>query len=208
MRTNHVLIDFESVQPDSLGALEQEHFKVHIFVGANQARLPYAVADAVQRMGSRANYVKISGNGSNALDFHIAFYIGQLAAADSSAYFHIISKDTGFDPLIQHLKSRNILAGRVKTVTDIPLVKVANSKSPEDRLAAVVQRLRQMKASRPRTLKTLRSTIASLFQKQLSDAEIDSLVKALSVHKIAILAANKMSYFLDGKQPVAADRDE
>lgn len=198
MRTNHVLIDFESVQPDSLGTLEQEHFKVHIFVGANQTRLPFDVAAAIQRMGSRANYVKISGSGPNALDFHIAFYIGQLAAEDSSAYFHIISKDTGFDPLIQHLKSRNIFARRVKTVADIPLVKVANSKSPEDRLAVVVQRLRQMKASKPRTLKTLRSTIASLFQKQLSDSEIDSIVEALATRKAAVLAANKVSYSLEG----------
>jgi hypothetical protein len=194
VRTNHVLIDFESVQPDSLGALEQEHFKVHIFVGADQAKLPFGVAAAVQRMGSRANYVKISGNGSNALDFHIAFYIGQLAAGDSSACFHIISKDTGFDPLIEHLKSRNILADRVKTVADIPLVKVAHSKPPEHRLPAVIEKLRQMKASKPRTLKALRSTIASVFQKQLSDGEIDSLVEALAARKIAVLAANKVSY--------------
>jgi len=145
-------------------------------------------------MGPRANYVKISGNGSNALDFHIAFYIGQLAAEDSSAYFYIISRDTGFDPLIQHLKSRNILAGRVKTVADIPLVKVASSKTPEDRLTAAIERLRQMKASKPRTPKTLRSTIAFLFQKQLSDAEIDSLVEALAARKIAVLAASKVSY--------------
>lgn len=197
MRTSHVLIDFESVQPDSLGALEQEHFKVHIFVGANQTKLPFAVAAAIQRMGSRASYIKISGNGPNALDFHIAFYIGQLAAADSAAVFHIISKDSGFDPLIQHLKSRSIFAGRVNTVADIPLAKVANSKSPVDRLTAVVQRLRQMKAAKPRTLKALRSTIASLFQKQLSDAEIDTLVEALSKRKIAVLAANKMSYSLE-----------
>lgn len=194
MRANHVLIDFESVQPDSLGVLEQEHFKVHIFVGANQAKLPFGVAAAVQRMGSRANYVKISGNGSNALDFHIAFYIGQLAAGDSSACFHIISKDTGFDPLIEHLKSRNILADRVKTVADIPLVKVAHTKPPEHRLTAVIEKLRQMKASKPRTLKALRSTIASVFQKQLSDAEIDSLVEALAARKIAVLAASKVSY--------------
>lgn len=198
MRTNHVLIDFESVQPDSLSALEHEHFKVHIFVGANQAKLPFSVAAAIQRMGARANYVKISGNGSNALDFHIAFYIGQLAAEDSSAYFHIISKDTGFDPLIQHLKSRNIFAGRVKTVADIPLVKVSSSKSPEERVTAVVEKLRQMNSSKPRTPKTLRSTIASLFQKQLSDAELDSLVDALAARKIAVIAANKVSYSLEG----------
>jgi hypothetical protein len=198
MPTNHVLIDFESVQPDSLGALEQAHFKVHIFVGASQTKLPFAVAAAIQRMGTRANYVQISGNGHNALDFHIAFYIGQLAAGDSSAHFHIISKDTGFDPLIQHLKSRNIVAARVKTVAEIPLVKTADAKSPENRLTVVVQRLRQMKASKPRTLKSLRSTIASVFQKQLSDADIDAIVKALSTRKIAALSENKMTYSLEG----------
>ena len=198
MRTNHVLIDFESVQPDSLSALEHAHFKVHIFVGANQAKLPFSVAAAIQRMGTRASYVKISGNGSNALDFHIAFYIGQLAAEDKSAYFHIISKDTGFDPLIQHLKNRNIFAGRVTTVAEIPLVKVANSKSPEERLTAVAEKLRQMNSSKPRTLKTLRSTIASLFQKQLSATELDSLVEALAARKIAVIAGNKVSYSLGG----------
>jgi hypothetical protein len=198
VRTNHVLIDFESVQPDSLGALEHAHFKVHIFVGANQTKLPFGMAAAVQRMGSRANYVKISGNGSNALDFHIAFYIGQLAAEDSSAHFHVISKDTGFDPLIEHLKSRKIFADRVATVADIPLVKVTNTKPPDDRLAAVIKGLRQMRASKPRTLKTLRSTIASLFQKKLSDAEIDSLVEALAARGIAVLAGSKVSYSLQG----------
>jgi hypothetical protein len=55
-----------------------------------------------------------------------------------------------------------------------------------------------MKASKPRTLKALRSTIASVFQKQLSDAEIDSLVEALAARKIAVLAASKMSYSQEG----------
>jgi hypothetical protein len=52
----------------------------------------------MQALGAKAQYVKISGNGSNALDFHIAFYIGHLGAVDPTAYFHIISKDAGFDP--------------------------------------------------------------------------------------------------------------
>jgi hypothetical protein len=37
-----------------------------------------------------------------------------------------------------------------------------------------------------------------LFQKQLSDAEIDSLLKALSAHKITVLAGSKVSYSLEG----------
>ena len=91
MRTNFVLIDFESVQPDSLAALQHDYFRVIVFVGANQSKVPFEVAAVLQRMGSNAEYVKISGNGRNALDSHIAFYIGQLAAQAPAAYFHIIS---------------------------------------------------------------------------------------------------------------------
>ena len=130
MRTNYVLIDYENVQPEALSVLDEEHFKVLVFVGASQTKLAFEAAAALQRMGNRAEYIKISGNGSNALDFHIAFYIGQLASSDPTAYFHIISKDTGFDPLIQHLKSKKLFAARSCDVSEIPLVKVANTKSP------------------------------------------------------------------------------
>ena len=44
-----------------------------VFVGANQRRVPFDMASAIQRMGDKAEYIKISGNGPNALDFHIAY---------------------------------------------------------------------------------------------------------------------------------------
>jgi len=194
LRTNFVLIDFESVQPESLDALAHEHFKVMVFVGANQAKVPYAVASALQRMGSKAEYVKITGNGPNALDFHIAFYIGQLAVAEPTAYFHIISKDTGFDPLIQHLKGRKIFAARSIDVSDIPLVKAANTKSLEERLQIVLSKLRQPKATKPRTIKTLSSTIASYFQKQVSEDEIAALIAGLAASKFIKVSEGKVTY--------------
>lgn len=194
MRTNFVFIDFESVQPEALTVLAHEHFRVIVFVGANQAKVPFEVASALQRMGSKAEYVKIAGNGPNALDFHIAFYIGQLAAAEPSAYFHIISKDTGFDPLIQHLKSKKILAARSKDISEIPLVKAANTKSPEERLQIVTAKLQQPNVTRPRTVKTLSSAIASLFQKQLSEEEISALVTGLVASQVIALADGKVTY--------------
>ena len=112
MRPNIVLIDFESVQPASLAALAADHFRVKVFVGATQSKLPFDLVTATQQMGNRAEYIKIAGVGPNALDFHIAYYIGRLAAHEPEAFFHIISKDTGFDPLIQHLKDNKIFCGR------------------------------------------------------------------------------------------------
>jgi hypothetical protein len=188
------LIDYENVQPDTLGALDKEHFKVVVFVGASQSKVSFEVASLLQRLGSRADYVKISGNGSNALDFHIAFYIGQMAASDPEAYFHIVSKDAGFDPLIAHLKSRKILACRSRSVADMPIVKAANSKSLPERMQVVVANLLQRGSARPRTIKTLSSSIGSLFQKTLPEGEIGSILQELQDKGYIAVSEGKVVY--------------
>jgi hypothetical protein len=196
MRTNYVLIDYENVQPSSFAGLEMEHFRVLVFVGASQNKLAFETAAAVQKLGARAEYVKIAGNGSNALDFHIAFHLGLLAAQDPTAFFHIISKDTGFDPLIQHLKERKVFVSRFKDVTDIPLLKAANSKTAPDKIDVVVANLRQRGTAKPRTLKTLTSTITSLFQKQLNEEELAALLKGLQSKGLITVDENKVTYAL------------
>ena len=75
MRTNYVLVDYENVQPEAIAVLNREHFKVIVFVGANQAKVTFEIASVLQLMGERAEYIKISGNGPNALDFHIAYML-------------------------------------------------------------------------------------------------------------------------------------
>ena len=196
MRTNYVLIDYESVQSEDVSALKQDHFRVIVFVGARQTKIPFETAAALQQMGSNAEYVKISGTGPNALDFHIAFYIGQFAEKDPEAYFHIVSKDAGFDPLLNHLKTRKIRALRVKTVRDIPLLKAGNARPTAERIAVIVDDLHKRGAAKPRTVTTLTSTIGALFLKQLSPDEIGALLTALQARGYVSVVGNKVSYSL------------
>ena len=198
MRTNFVLIDFESVQPESLAALVHEQFKVMVFVGAPQVKVPFELAAAMQRMGDKAEYIKIAGSGKNALDFHIAYYLGQLAMRDPEAYFHIISRDGGFDPLIQHLKTKKIFAARHPDIESIPMVQAANKKSPEERAQLFNEKLNQPKASKPRNEKTLRSAIASFFQKKLTELEVDAVVAAMQRSSFITIAESKVSYVHSG----------
>jgi hypothetical protein len=179
LRPNIVLIDLESVQPASLGLLAPDYFRVKVFVGATQSKLSFEMAAAMQQMGERAEYIKIAGVGKNALDFHIAYYIGRTAAQQPETFFHIISKDTGFDPLIQHLKEQKIFCDRCECLEDIPAVRAAQVKSPEERAILFMSRLLQPKATKPRTEKTLRSAISAHFQRQLTDEEIAAVVTAL-----------------------------
>lgn len=195
-RVNYVLIDYESVQPDALSVLHEDHFRLIVFVGATQAKVAFETAAALQRMGERASYIKISGSGPNALDFHIAFYIGQLSLQETGPYFHIISKDTGFDPLIQHLKDKKILAARWRDVSEIPLLKVLNAKLPGERLAVIVAHLQSRGAARPRKIKTLSNTINALFQNQLAESELVALINELQAQALISIRDNNVSYSL------------
>ena len=187
MITNYILIDFENVQPKDLSVFDAEQFKIIVFVGASQKKLPIELAKALQPFGSKAEYIQITGSGSNALDFHIAFYIGWLVKQDSSAHFYIISKDKGFDPLIRHLKARGIPVSRLLGISNrplanpknkiipvaqlrdennSPLVKSTNKKSSSEKIKIIIENLQQRGSAKPRTVKTLSSTINSLFQKK------------------------------------------
>lgn len=198
LRTNYVLIDFESVQPEILPELDREHFRVVVFVGASQARIPFETAEALQRLGAKAEYVKIAGNGPNALDFHIAYHIGRIAERDPSAFFHVVSKDKGFDPLIVHLKDSGVFAARSEDVAGIPLLRLGGPKSARERAAILAERLVQLGSSKPRRLKTLVSTIHALFQKALSEEEATAVVAEMERQGLLDTDGVKVSYKLPG----------
>lgn len=172
---NYVLVDFENVQPSNLEILKQHPFKVLVFVGANQGKIPFDLAAAMQDLGDAARYIKITGTGKNALDFHIAYYIGEIAAKDSDVYFHIISRDTGFDTLIKHLKSRGIKIQREQDLAEIPVIRMSTATSTDDMMSAIVKNLVGRRQSRPRKVKTLSNTINSLFTEKLSEQQLGRL---------------------------------
>ena len=196
LATNYVLIDFENVQPRNLELLTKHPFKVYVFVGATQAKVPFDLADSMQLLGNNAKYIKISGNGQNALDFHVAYYVGELAAKDPDAHFHIISKDKGFDPLITHLKDRKIRIQREKDLAEIPLLRVSSSTSSDEKIAAIIKNLGGRGQSRPRKVRTLENTINNLFTKKLDTNELSSLIKELQKRKLIVVNKGNVSYKL------------
>jgi len=194
MRTNIVLIDSENVKPESIEKLKLEHFRVIVFVGANQKRIDFSAAAAVQSLGSNGSYVQVVGNGPNALDFHIAYYIGRLAVAYPDAYFHIISRDKGFDPLIKHLKEQKIFCSRSASIMDIPLVKSTEYLPPEALAADFYEKRLIPLKSRPATIKTLQHAILSHFYKLLSPEDVGSVIEALTEAGHIVINGTKVAY--------------
>ena len=179
MKTKYLLIDYENVQPKSLSLLNGIAFKVLIFLGSHQTKVPVELVKHLQHLGKDVEYVQISGNGPNALDFHIAFTIGELSSSNPGAYFYIISKDTGFDPLIGYAKKKGINIKRSKQIADIPLLKLSNAKTVAEKVEAIAENLETRGSARPRKVKTLTNTIDTLFFKALEESELKSLIRAL-----------------------------
>lgn len=74
--------------------------------------------------------------------------------------------------------------------------KVASSQRIDERVASVLTDLRKRGAARPRTVKTLSSTINALFRKQLSEDEIALLLDGLKASGAISINATKVSYAL------------
>jgi hypothetical protein len=195
-RTNFVLVDFENVQPKDIGLLKDGPFKVKVFLGPNQSKIPVALAAALQSLGESAEYIILETAGNNALDFHIAYYIGALSTVEPTAFFHIISKDSGFDPLLKYLKGKKIFVHRSTCIADIPYFKPSLPVAPEAQVEAVIADLVRRKASKPRTQKTLLSTLHALFKKELSEQQLAALFAALCKRGVVKVEGAKVSYAL------------
>ncbi len=110
------LIDFENVQCKTLGDLKPGDGRINVFLGENQSKLLIDFVRMLQPFGSDVAYIQISGSGPNALDFHIAFYIGRWSLQFPGADFTILSNDGGFDPLIRHLAGLGVPCKRSATI--------------------------------------------------------------------------------------------
>jgi hypothetical protein len=215
LRTNYVLIDYENVQVKSLALLDNEQFQVKIFLGINNTKLSTEFVLSREKLGSKAEYIKLEKAGENALDFHIAFYLGLIVSKDPTGFFHIISKDKGFDPLISHLKSIKVFSSRSESIEEMPCfsehhTKVAAVKSApktssgtpaniSERAKLSIKHLIGLKASKPRKLKSLKSTIHAKLGKQTSNQTIETIITELKNLKYIETDDQKVSYKFPSK---------
>jgi hypothetical protein len=109
---NHIFVDFENVHEVDQSIIGQMSVDVTILLGPHQKKLD---ADLVEKLLQHANsvhLVRLTDSGRNAVDFSLAYYVGRAAVLDPSGFFHIISGDTGYDPLINHLRNHHVRAHR------------------------------------------------------------------------------------------------
>ena len=105
-------MDFENVHQLDHSVIGTKAVSFTLLMGAKQTKVDAVVMERIMERAATVQLVRLTTIGKNALDFTIAYYVGRAVITDPTGYFHIVSKDKGYDPLIEHLRSRHIRAYR------------------------------------------------------------------------------------------------
>lgn len=125
----HALLDFENLQPtlEELGDMVPGFTDVWLFHGPQQLKS----AQKIATLHTGVTLVPRSGPGPNALDFHLTFYLGYVAAKHPDARMVVVSNDKDYDPMIKHAQILGFTVQRVgrPSVLSKPAKPVATQKS-------------------------------------------------------------------------------
>lgn len=221
------------VDHENVGHLEKFDIasieKLYVFVGATHKALKIGFIGL--NHGLSIEVIKIKEIGNNNLDFHLAFYLGKLdVTEDPEIEFIILSKDKGFDHLIQFINERGRNCRRVTKESlciNSPVTPKTSAKanSPiEDKLKAakekplpapipndirnkvshVIENLRKVPGKqRPRKLKTLKNQI-----KNIEKGFENEILQQLQASGIVKETANSLVYSLESAATPINDKSE
>ncbi len=174
-------IDYENV--GSLGKVDLSTYEgVIVFLGAKQPKLDFTD----KKYDTPINFVAVQLKAcqANNLDFHLAYYLGKFdGQAEKSVVFEVISNDTGFSPLIAHIKVSERSCKQVKvagaTGDTQKLIKSLSAKPKEER---------------PQTVTGLRNHIASHLGLQGNEMAIQKELNQLVSAKFLKLSDTGVEY--------------
>ena len=109
---NYVFVDLQNLPKPEVFHRKTKRVHYTILVGPEQKEHIAKYLPALLERSIGVHVIPLPANGKNALDFALAYHLGQAVEADPKGYFHIISKDKDFEPLIHYLHTRNVRVTR------------------------------------------------------------------------------------------------
>jgi len=106
-------VDYENT--GSLEAIDLSKYqRVFVFLGPKNTKLK--LGEMSKSGFSTLEILSLNTMGPNNLDFHLAFHLGRFhEIAEKSVEFHIVTNDSGFNGLVNHLKGLGRKCRRVAT---------------------------------------------------------------------------------------------
>lgn len=214
---NHVFVDVENVKVIDTAVIDGKNLRLHLFLGPHHKKLEVDVVEKLLAHASTVQLIRSPKAGQNALDFVLAYHLGQAVLADPKGYFHIVSKDAGFDALVELLRSRQLKvrrhvdwtalnfhsqAGPQVTMNPAAARTAPAPKAPVKPLlsavaAKLLENLRKTVKNRPKKNQTLLAHAMNFNGKDKPEAEAQKVIEELrKAGHLEIDAKGTVSYTL------------
>lgn len=128
------LIDYENTGVKGLYGIEKLHEDdlIVVFYGPKTGAVPFDDHVRISSAVSHVEYIKTSKTAKNYLDFQLTTYLGYLIAHTGIKEYCVVSKDGGYDSVIDFWKARGMSIVRRETISvDKPVRQAARrTKNP------------------------------------------------------------------------------
>jgi len=149
------LIDYENTGVKGLVGIEQlkEDDLIIIFYGPKTGAVPFDEHVKICQAASQVKYIKTTKTAKNYLDFQLTTYLGYLVGQTDVKEYYVISKDSGYDSVIDFWKKWGIRIVRKENIAE---QKIAAKAATEATL-----RIRPLPASRIACAASIESTVSA-----------------------------------------------
>ena len=118
---NYYFIDYENVHADGFAGVENlgEQDVICVMYTEQSKAFSLELVEKIVRQKARLESYKAGTGAKNSLDFQLASYLGYMIAKreDADDCFYIVSKDTGFNHLVDFWAERSVKVQRVANFT-------------------------------------------------------------------------------------------
>lgn len=113
------LIDYENTGVKGLYGIEklQEDDLIVVFYGPKTGAVPFDDHVRISSAVSHVEYIKTSKTAKNYLDFQLTTYLGYLVAHTGVKEYYVVSKDSGYDSVIDFWRGRGITIVRRENIS-------------------------------------------------------------------------------------------
>ena len=181
MATNYVFLDSQNVPCPSHPIIGEKDVIFTLLMGPTQKKLDADLGERLLSAHASVQLIRLASSGKNALDFALSFHAGRASALDPYGYIHVVSKDKGFDPLVEHLRTKGIKARRHESFETLTFSAPPQTKEQQDDepFARALEHLCKSNGNRPKKKKTLISHLESLFNKTLKESDLKAIIDRL-----------------------------
>ena len=112
------LIDYENTGVKGLAGIEKlkEEDQIILFYGPKTGAIPFDEHVKISQSASHVEYIKTTKTAKNYLDFQLTTYLGYLIASTPVKEYHVISKDSGYDSVIDFWSKKGLVIKRQDTL--------------------------------------------------------------------------------------------